>query len=113
MVGVAPTSPGSSGEPQPPEPRFRVQLTDSARRDIARLPDDSWSRSLRVAFQRLGANPVDGPYRVEAPGRLPFKDLVPGERFFRYAYGLIVIDYSVFEQFDLVVVHRIKPSLSL
>ena len=38
---------------------------------------------------------------------------MPGERFFRYAYGLMVIDYSVFEQFDLVVVHRIKPSLAL
>lgn len=32
-----------------------------------------------------------------------------GERYFRYAYGQLLIDYSVFEQFDLVVVHRIKP----
>jgi hypothetical protein len=58
-------------------------------------------------------NPTEGPYRVEAPGRLPFKQLVPGERFFRYAYGQIVIDYSVFEQFDLVVVHRIAIPLAL
>ncbi len=107
------SSSGRNGDSDPPPPRFNVQVTDKARADVARLPDETWRRSLRVAFQRLADNPTEGPYRVEAPGKLPFKVVVPGERFFRYAYGQIVIDYSVFEQFDLVVVHRIATSLSL
>lgn len=95
-----------------PPVRFSLLLTDKARRDLHGLPTP-WARSCRIAFQRLEQKPLpDGLYRVEARV-LPFRTVVPGERFCRYAYDRIVIDYSVFEQFDLVVVHRISMSLSL
>src|SRR5687768_16569535 len=94
-----------------PPIRFTVLLTDKARGDLHRLPTP-WARSCRIAFQRLEHSPLpDGLYRVEARV-LQFRVVVPGERFCRYAYDRVVIDYSVFEQFDLVLVHRISMSLS-
>jgi hypothetical protein len=103
--------------PQPhrngdPPPRFDLRLTQTAKNALKRLPE-SWARSCRIAFLRLEQSPLpDGLYKVEA-SFLPFRQPVPGERFCRYAYDRVVIDYSVFEQFDLVIVHRISAGLGL
>jgi hypothetical protein len=88
--------------------RFVVILSPEAQGHIVRLPYD-WSRGLRVAWENLETSPTEGrginefenvPARVRA---------VEGERFFRYHFGYVAIDYSVLEDIEVVYVRRVAP----
>lgn len=97
--------PSSGRTPRRPngERHFVVRLTKNAQRDLKDFPPDAFA----IAFSRLARDPLpDGRYKIEATN--PPWQLLPGERFCRWGYDLVVIDYSVFEQLLHVFVHRIK-----